>query len=80
LYARKHFLTTFVSKQKQVRNHEKYCSHWPGNTLLVYVALIITGYAYPVIVLKDNSEEYPELGCNKELGYRDRQKETLGLF
>jgi hypothetical protein len=65
--------------------------------LFVYVALITTGYAYPVIVtlyltsplvvlgvvytvLKDNSEEYPELGSNEEWGYRDRQKETLGLF
>jgi hypothetical protein len=39
---------------------------------------LIIGMVY--IVLKDDSCQYPELNEGEEWGYRDRTKETLGLF
>jgi hypothetical protein len=65
--------------------------------LIIYTALAIADYAYPVIatlylvspllilgmvyfVLKDNHCSYPELAEGEEWSYRDRSKDTLGLF
>ncbi|WP_114937783.1 hypothetical protein [Mucilaginibacter endophyticus] len=47
-------------------------------TLYLISPLVVLWIVYSVF--KDNSKEHPELGCNEELGYRDRPKETLGLF
>jgi hypothetical protein len=51
-------------------------------TLLAYLFLaspvLIIAMIY--LVLKDNSCQYPELGENEEWGYRDKDKNELGLF
>jgi hypothetical protein len=39
---------------------------------------LLIGMVY--FVLKDDSYQYPELKEGDEWGYRDRKKETLGLF
>ena len=39
---------------------------------------VIIGMVY--LFLKDDSEKYPELGKGEEWGYRDKSKDSLGIF
>ena len=55
-----------------------------GSSMLILACMfliapfLIIGMVY--IVLKDDRYQYPELNEGEEWGYRDRTKETLGLF
>jgi len=54
-----------------------------ASPLLLQVLFLLFPFALVttvVIVLKDTSRPYPELGKNDEWGYRDKAKAELGMF